>query len=82
MLEAVLIISTKRPTESTVESFNDWLSKLACLLQNTVAGGKVILVGIEIHFMYRLHTFCVLVVNTMLESGKKKTLSRSYLIQK
>lgn len=23
MLEAVLIISTKRPTESTVESFND-----------------------------------------------------------
>ena len=47
-----------------------------------MAGGKVILVGIEIHFMYRLHTFCVLVVNTMLESGKKKTLSRSYLIQK
>ena len=47
-----------------------------------MAGGKVILVGIEIHFMYRLYTFCVLFVNTMLESGKKKTLSRSYLIQK
>ena len=29
MLEAILIISTKRPTESTLESFNDFANQIS-----------------------------------------------------